>query len=119
MLGHDVCVRELGDFNSSFQTRRARQRDGNSPDCGVDKVWEHASARQKLHEIERRTGLCPDMLRLLHTYASFKKTSKLIEYALSPQDFDIMNHICFDKRLKTRDVTNVKKKLRDECDSVS
>ena len=89
------------------------------PGAGWTKFGNMRQRRQKLHEIERRTGLCPDMLRLLHTYASFKNTSKLIEYALSPQDFDIMNHICFDKRLKTRDVTNVKKKLRDECDSVS
>lgn len=89
------------------------------PGSGWTKFGNMRQRRQKLHEIKRRTGLCPDMLRLLHTYASFKNTSKLTEYALTPQDFDIMNHICFDKRLKARDVTIVKKKLRDECDSVS
>jgi hypothetical protein len=37
----------------------------------------------------------------------------MVEYNLSPQDFDVINHLAVGSKLKQRDVTKVKKALKN------
>lgn len=84
------------------------------PGSGWTKYGNARQRQQKLRDISHRTSLGADELRLLRVYGEFKDFSKLMEYRITPQDFDVMNHICVNNRLKPRDVTMVKRRLRDE-----
>jgi len=84
------------------------------PGSGWTKYGNARQRQQKLREISHRCSLGVDELRLLRVYGEFKHFSKLMEYRITPQDFDVMNHICINNRLKPRDVTMVKRRLRDE-----
>ena len=55
---------------------------------------------QRLAKIRERTGLGIDALNALCVQARFKNVSKIVEYGLTAQDFDVMNHICVGNRLK-------------------
>jgi len=41
-----------------------------------------------------------------------------MEYSLTPQDFDIMNHLAVGSKLKQRDVTRIKKALKNAIEKV-
>ena len=70
---------------------------------------------QKYKEIQKRGGhnLCIDDLSLIRKYAENGDMQPMMEYGLTPQDFDVMNHLAVGNRLKQRDVTRVKKALKN------
>ena len=67
-----------------------------------------AEIRQKTH-----SGLTVDHLCLLKKYAEKNQLEPMLEYGLTPQDFDVMNHLAVGNKLKQRDVTRVKKALKN------
>ena len=70
---------------------------------------------QKFRDIQRRCGtqLDIDALGLLKRYAEVGDIEPMVEYGLTPQDFDVMNHLAVGNKLKQRDVTRVKKALKN------
>ena len=68
---------------------------------------------QKYTEINKRTGLDIGSLCLLKTYAEGGDIKPMLQYGLSPQDFDVMNHLAVGNKLKQRDVAKVKKALKN------
>ena len=70
---------------------------------------------QKYDEIRKksRLGLRVEELCLLKNYAEKGDLSNLVEYKISPQDFDVINHLAVGNNLKSRDVTKVKKALKN------
>jgi hypothetical protein len=70
---------------------------------------------QKYKEIQKRYGhnLCIDDLCLIKKYAENGDLQPMIDYGLTPQDFDVMNHLAVGSKLKQRDVTRVKKALKN------
>lgn len=70
---------------------------------------------QKYKEIQKRGGhnLCIEDLCLIKKYAENGDLKPMLEYGLTPQDFDVMNHLAIGSKLKQRDVTRVKKALKN------
>ena len=58
-------------------------------------------------------GLGIEELGLLKKYAENGDLDLLLEYKITPQDFDVMNHLAVGNGLKSRDVTRVKKALKN------
>jgi hypothetical protein len=50
---------------------------------------------------------------LLREYAQKGDVSKFKEYNLTPQDFDVMNHLGLQNKLKQREVTKIKKMIKE------
>ena len=69
---------------------------------------------KKYNEIRRKSGnrLGVEEMCLLKRYAELGRYDRLLDYDLTPQDFDVMNHLATTSKLKQRDVTNVKKGLK-------
>ena len=78
------------------------------------KLGNYKMRKQKYQEIRKksRMGLGVEELCLLKNYAEKGDLSKLVEYNISPQDFDVINHLAVGNGLKSRDVTRVKKALK-------
>jgi len=53
-----------------------------------------------------------DEMCLLRKHAQVKNFDILLEYNITPQAFDIMNHLCVNNKLKQREVSNIKKQLK-------
>ena len=51
---------------------------------------------------------------VLREYAKKCDVSKFKEYNLTPQDFDVMNHLGIQNKLKQREVTKIKKLIKEE-----
>jgi hypothetical protein len=51
---------------------------------------------------------------LFRMYAQMGDVSKFKEYNLTPQDFDVMNHLAIQNKLKQREVTKIKKLIKEE-----
>jgi hypothetical protein len=70
---------------------------------------------QKFKEIQKRNGhnLCIEDLCLIKKYAENGDLQPMLDYGLTPQDFDVMNHLAVGSKLKQRDVTRVKKALKN------
>ena len=51
---------------------------------------------------------------LFRMYAQLGDVSKFKEYNLTPQDFDVMNHLAIQNKLKQREVTLIKKLIKEE-----
>ena len=70
---------------------------------------------QKYKEIQKRNGhnLHIDDLCLIKKYAENGDLQPMLDYGLTPQDFDVMNHLAVGSKLKQRDVTRVKKALKN------
>ena len=51
---------------------------------------------------------------LFRMYAQKGDVSKFIEYNLIPQDFDVMNHLAIQNKLKQREVTKIKKMIKEQ-----
>jgi hypothetical protein len=70
---------------------------------------------KKFTEIQRKapSHITIDHLCLIKKYAENGNVEKMLEYDLSPQDFDVMNHLAVGSKLKQRDVTRVKKALKN------
>ena len=71
--------------------------------------------RRKIAEILQKgpVGMHKEYLHLLKIYAKEGNVELLKEYDITPQDFDIINHICIQNKLKQRDVNNIKKCLKN------
>jgi hypothetical protein len=69
---------------------------------------------KKYNEIRRKSGnrLGVEELCLLKRYAELGRYDRLLDYDITPQDFDVMNHLATTSKLKQRDVTNIKKGLK-------
>ena len=69
---------------------------------------------KKYNEIRRKSGnrLNVEEMCLLKRYAELGRYDRLLDYDITPQDFDVMNHLATITKLKQRDVTNIKKGLK-------
>tara|TARA_X000000368_G_scaffold409632_1_gene391898 strand:- start:167 stop:1252 length:1086 start_codon:yes stop_codon:yes gene_type:complete len=71
---------------------------------------------QKIHSIQSRskTHMNHQTFMVLREYAKKGDVSKFKEYNLTPQDFDVMNHLGIQNKLKQREVTKIKKLIKEE-----
>ena len=58
-------------------------------------------------------GLGVEEMCLLKKYAEKGDLEPLMAYNITPQDFDVINHISVGNGLKSRDVTRIKKALKN------
>jgi len=69
---------------------------------------------QKLANISRKTnGMSHHELSLMREYAKHGNMEMYTHYELTPQDFDVINHLCIGNKLKPREVSQIKKKIKD------
>lgn len=68
---------------------------------------------QNYREINKRTGLSIDDLCVIKKYAENGDIQLMLDYGLSPRDFDVMNHLAVGSKLKQKDVIRVKKALKN------
>ncbi len=68
-------------------------KDKIRPGSSWTKFGNYKMRSQKYSEINKRTGLYIEDLCLLKTYAENGDIQPMLDYDLSPQDFDIMNHL--------------------------
>lgn len=82
------------------------------------KLGNYKMRKQKYEGIRKksRMGLGVEELCLLKNYAEKGDLSKLVEYGITPQDFDVINHLAVGNNLKSKDVTRVKKALKNAYD---
>lgn len=80
------------------------------------KYGNYKMRRQKVRQISTNAApysLGVDELCLLRRYAEKKNFDILQTYKITPQAFDIMNHLCLsNNKLKQREVSNIKKQLK-------
>lgn len=71
--------------------------------------------KQKYDEIRKksRMGLGVEEMCLLKNYAEKGDMNHLTEYGITSQDFDVINHLAVGNKLKSRDVSRVKKALKN------
>jgi hypothetical protein len=94
--------------------RAPLKQDTLRPGSCWTKLGNYKMRRRKLSDIQRRNGdISIDALCLLQTYAGLGYVDKLLEYDITPQDFDTINHLCITTKLKPRDVNSIKKKLKN------
>jgi hypothetical protein len=79
------------------------------------KFGNYKMRKHKFDEIKKksRMGLGIEELCLLKKYAESGDLEPLVEYKITPQDFDVINHLAVGNGLKSRDVTRVKKALKN------
>jgi hypothetical protein len=79
------------------------------------KFGNYKMRKQKYEEIKKksRMGLGIEELCLLKRYAENGDLEPLVGYGITPQDFDVINHLSVGNGLKSRDVTKVKKALKN------
>jgi|TARA_B110000914_G_scaffold208686_1_gene206345 hypothetical protein len=82
------------------------------------KLGNYKMRKQKYSEIriKSRMGLGIEELCLLKKYAESGDLEPLLEYKITPQDFDVINHLAVGNGLKSKDVTRVKKALKNAYD---
>ena len=82
------------------------------------KLGNYKMRKQKFSDIQKksRTGLGVEELCLLKKYAEKGDLEPLLEYKITPQDFDVINHLAVGNGLKSKDVTRVKKALKNAYD---
>jgi len=90
-------------------------RDKIRPGSCWTKLGNYKMRKQKFEEIKKksRLGLGVEELCLLKNYAEKGNLSQLVDYKITPQDFDVINHLAVGNNLKSRDVTKVKKALKN------
>lgn len=71
--------------------------------------------KQRYDDIRKksRMGLGVEEMCLLKNYAEKGDLSPLMTYGITSQDFDIINHLAIGNSLKSRDVSRVKKALKN------
>lgn len=91
------------------------ERDKIRPGSCWTKHGNYKMRKQKYDEISKksRMGLGVEEMCLLKKYAEKGNLSMLISYGITSQDFDVINHLAVGNRLKSRDVTRVKKILKN------
>jgi hypothetical protein len=94
---------------------RPLAKDRIRPGSSWTKYGNYKMRSQKFRDIQRRCGAQLDInaLGLLKRYAEVGDIEPMLEYGLTPQDFDVMNHLAVGNKLKQRDVTRVKKALKN------
>jgi len=72
---------------------------------------------QKVRSIQARsnTKMSHHEFMLLREYTKQGDVSKFKEYSLTPKDFDVMNHLGIQNKLKQREVTKIKKLIKEVC----
>jgi hypothetical protein len=90
-------------------------RDEIRPGSCWTKYGNFKMRNQKYKEIQKRYGhnLHIEDLCLIKKYAENGDLQPMMDYGLTPQDFDVMNHLAVGSKLKQRDVTRVKKALKN------
>jgi len=90
-------------------------RDKIRPGSCWTKYGNYKMRSQKYREIQKRSGynLCIEDLCVLKKYAENGNIEPMLDYGLTPQDFDVINHLAIGSKLKPRDVTRVKKALKN------
>jgi hypothetical protein len=97
-----------------FHMRAPLKKEALRPGSCWTKLGNYKMRRRKLSDIQRRNeNISIDALCLLQTYAGLGYVHKLLEYDITPQDFDTMNHLCIASKLKPRDVNSIKKRLKN------
>ena len=93
-------------------------RDKIRPGSCWTKLGNYKMRKQKFSEISKksRMGLGVEELCLLKKYAENGDLDPLLEYKITPQDFDVINHLAVGNGLKSKDVTRVKKALKNAYD---
>lgn len=94
---------------------RVLDRDEIRPGSCWTKYGNFKMRNQKYKEIQKRHGhnLHIEDLCLIKKYAENGDLQPMMDYGLTPQDFDVMNHLAVGSKLKQRDVTRVKKALKN------
>ena len=79
------------------------------------KYGNYKARLHKLNDINKKqkSKLDLDTLSLLKLYAEKGELQPLIDYNITPQDFDVINHLMIGNNLKPRDVSKIKKELKD------
>ena len=88
-------------------------RDKIRPGSSWTKYGNYKMRKHKYNDINQRTRLTIEDLCVLKKYAENGDIEPMLDYGLSPQDFDVMNHLAIATKLKQRDVTRVKKALKN------
>ena len=91
-------------------------RDKIRPGSCWTKYGNYKMRYQKYRDIHKRTGVDIDGLCLLKKHAEYGNTKILVDYGITPQDFDVMNHLAISSKLKAKHVTHVKKALKHALD---
>ena len=70
--------------------------------------------QQKLKNIQtgHSTRLGIDEISVIRQYAAHGNLEPLMDYKLTPNDFDVMNHLALGNKMKPNEVMRVKKKMR-------
>lgn len=91
------------------------QKENIRPGSSWSKQGNQKMRRRKIREILQKgpVGMHKEHLHVLKLYAKEGNIELLKEYDITPQDFDIVNHICVANKLKQRDVNNIKKCLKN------
>ena len=130
---YDTCMYSLGDWNlmpyfiinalsiPKSSLGKPLLKDKIRPGSCWTKYGNYKMRYQKFNDIQRRCGLHlgVDDLCLLKKYAENGNLEPMLEYCLTPQDFDVMNHLAVGNKLKQRDVTRVKKALKNAIEQRS
>lgn len=91
------------------------ERDKIRPGSCWTKLGNYRMRQAKFSEIRKksRVPLGVEELCLLKKYAEKGDLEPLFNYKITAQDFDVINHLCVGSQLKAREVTRVKKQLRN------
>ncbi|QIG59711.1 hypothetical protein [Dishui Lake phycodnavirus 3] len=92
------------------------EKDKIRPGSCWTKYGNYKMRLQKYRDIQIRTGLDIDALCLMKKHAEYGNTKILVDYGITPQDFDVMNHLAISSKLKAKHVTHVKKALKHAID---
>ena len=86
------------------------------PGSAWTKYGNQKMREQKIRSIQCRshTKMNHHEFMLLREYAQKGDVSKFKEYNLTPQDFDVMNHLGLQNKLKQREVTKIKKMIKED-----
>jgi hypothetical protein len=93
------------------------EKDAIRPGSAWTKYGNQKMREQKIRSIQIRshTNMKHHEFMLLREYAQKGDVSMFSEYNLTPQDFDVMNHLGLHNKLKQREVTKIKKLIKDVC----
>jgi hypothetical protein len=93
------------------------EKDAIRPGSAWTKYGNQKMREQKIRSIQVRshTNMKHHEFMLLREYAQKGNVSMFSEYNLTPQDFDVMNHLGLHNKLKQREVTKIKKLIKDVC----
>ena len=90
-------------------------RDKIRPGSCWTKLGNYRMRKSKFASIQKksRLNLGVEEVGLLKKYAEKGDLEPLFNYKITPQDFDVINHLCVGSNLKAREVSKVKKQLRN------